>query len=45
MCCLSGGSRTLCGEDDVFVVMKVEVGQRCFGVLDPSVDSQFRLYS
>lgn len=43
MCCLSGESRSLCGENNVFVVVKVEVAQRCFGVLDPPVDSQFRL--
>jgi hypothetical protein len=43
MCCSSGESRSLCGENNVFVVMKIEIRQCCFGVLDPPVDSQFRL--
>ena len=34
----------MCGENNVFVVMIVEVGQRFFGVWDPSVDAQCRLF-
>lgn len=42
--CWSGQMRTLGSEDNVYVVVKVQVGQPCTNVWNLPVDTQCRLY-